>query len=320
MPQEIIFAQMLQELMNEKFRRNRSALAQTAHISPSALSQYVRGRATPSLEVLVHLADALGVSLDFLIFGRERVAPAPELGYLAGHLETHMRAVESQSASLQALVARLGSRLGEQIREIAEDLLPSTTTLAGMLNHADINLLERCSSRTTIITRDLSREVLILSQQDNENVAAPSTFSQLVADNIRADTDYEYVVPDGKKWRETATLLKQELIRLGGIDAADADQHLHFFFVNSSCVPGFIVQHVSMERLHIQGGHMLEIARQYAFPDPSNRNMCFIAYTEPANANNEYFSLVGKENVAPLLDDLRELRSNVTRPHRHVAR
>ena len=52
MPSEVRFAQVLEELLNERYKRNRAELAQQADISPSALSQYVTGREIPSLQVL----------------------------------------------------------------------------------------------------------------------------------------------------------------------------------------------------------------------------------------------------------------------------
>jgi predicted transcriptional regulator len=45
MMQSIKFAEVLKQLVVEKYRRNRAALAKEVHISPSAISQYVRGRA-----------------------------------------------------------------------------------------------------------------------------------------------------------------------------------------------------------------------------------------------------------------------------------
>ena len=115
MPDEINFAQVLDALLTDKFRRNRAGLAKAAHISPSALSQYTRRKATPSLEVLVHLASALDVSLDYLVFGREPSAPSPEVGYLSSHLEAAVRQAETRSAAITDLISRTGARLGESI-------------------------------------------------------------------------------------------------------------------------------------------------------------------------------------------------------------
>lgn len=84
MAREVAFGQILELLMKERYRRNRAALAEILHMSPSSLSQYVRGRATPSLEVLVHLAEHFDVSLDYLVLDQERTASPPERGTSPG--------------------------------------------------------------------------------------------------------------------------------------------------------------------------------------------------------------------------------------------
>src|SRR5829696_3925957 len=113
MPPEIRFAQVLEQLLNERYKRNRAELALKAHISPSALSQYVRNRATPSLEVLAHLAEALDVSIDYLVFGRDEQSLSADTGYLTSQLESGIRKSQTDAAELYDLVARVGDRLGK---------------------------------------------------------------------------------------------------------------------------------------------------------------------------------------------------------------
>lgn len=52
---------------------NQAQLAAQAEITPAALSQIEKGDRTPSLPVLRRLADALGVSIDFLA-GRSKAS------------------------------------------------------------------------------------------------------------------------------------------------------------------------------------------------------------------------------------------------------
>lgn len=66
-------------------RENRSwsqtDLAKRAGLSQASVSEIERGERTPKVDALVHLADALDESLDFLVFGRERsleVRESPE--------------------------------------------------------------------------------------------------------------------------------------------------------------------------------------------------------------------------------------------------
>ena len=49
---------------------SQSELARRIQVSPSALGMYEQGRREPSADTMVALADALGVTTDFLLTGR----------------------------------------------------------------------------------------------------------------------------------------------------------------------------------------------------------------------------------------------------------
>ena len=46
-------------------------LAKELYVGPSAIGMYEQGRRVPSVEMLVQMADLFGVSLDYLITGKE---------------------------------------------------------------------------------------------------------------------------------------------------------------------------------------------------------------------------------------------------------
>lgn len=46
-------------------------LAKELYVGPSAIGMYEQGRRIPSVEMLVQMADLFGVSLDYLITGKE---------------------------------------------------------------------------------------------------------------------------------------------------------------------------------------------------------------------------------------------------------
>ena len=46
-------------------------LAKELYVGPSAIGMYEQGRRVPSIEMLVQMADLFGVSLDYLITGKE---------------------------------------------------------------------------------------------------------------------------------------------------------------------------------------------------------------------------------------------------------
>lgn len=312
----MIFAQMLQELMTERYRRNRAELAAAAHISPSALSQYARGRATPSLDVLVQLAETLDVSIDYLVFGQERTAPSPELGYLTSHLESHMRSMEEQNATLHDLVARIGAQAGAQlaglVRSTADALLAEAASLGGTLSSPEVARLERCSAATTIFTSDLSKEVVILDRDGDDEAVMPSVFAQVVADNISEGSRYEYIVPRGEKWSVVARLLRQEIIRLSERDTTYVDRHLRVLQVANSCVPGYVVQHLDLERLQRQAADIYERIVRFLHLDPGRDGMGFVAYVEMVNTSSQHFDLIAKESIPRLLEEVRTFQKSAT--------
>jgi transcriptional regulator with XRE-family HTH domain len=309
MDRKIIFAQVLQQLMEERYKRNRSALADAVCVSPSAISQWACGRATPGLDMLVRLADELEVSLDYLAFGQEPASTTPELGHLVSHFESHTRRAEARGTSLHDLEARIGERVVAGIRSTAEELLHNPRSVGGTFDPDDVIPIERCSKHTTIVTTDLSREVLVLA----EDVAAPSMFGQLIADNIRSGVQYEYIVPKESVWRETAGYLRQEVARLGELELSHVDRYLHVFYVDRACVPGFVVQHVALEKLQRRAPEILDRIVQFIYEDPQNEKLGFVAYTEPMNPGNEIFSLIAMENVPRLLKDLSVYRGMAVR-------
>src|SRR6266702_2846516 len=120
---EIRFASVLRRLLDSRFKNNRREFAGRLHISESALSQYVRGKATPGLAMLVAIARELDVSLDYLVFGTEPASPTPDYGELVAHVEHAISRNQAQSASIRDFVGRVGSALAEQIESTVSGVL-----------------------------------------------------------------------------------------------------------------------------------------------------------------------------------------------------
>jgi hypothetical protein len=317
MANRMVFAQVLRQLMEDKYRRNRAKLADKAHVSPSALSQYVRGRATPSLDVLVALADALDVSLEYLVFGKERATAPPELGFLAAHLESHIRVSQVKLGAIHDLAARMGARLGESMQAVAREILDETPTVAGMITPSDVFKLERCSNRVTVVTSDLSQEVLVLQHQHGaEDVAAPSIFANIVAENIRDGSTYEYIVPHGAKWSQAANMLSQEVIRVGELDSDRVYRQLQIFYVPNSCTPGYVVQHLWIDKLQRRAPDIFERVERFIYADPKNPELGYLAYIELTNLSFQYFALINGSEISRILDDLSGVRKSKTRENR----
>ena len=111
MPSEIVFAQILEQLM----------------------------------DVLVSLAEALDVSLEYLVFGKEKTGTQPELSHLAAHLTTHIRSSQADGGALRDVIIRVGERLEEAIESTTRELISDVGNIGGILTLRDVARLERCS-------------------------------------------------------------------------------------------------------------------------------------------------------------------------------
>jgi transcriptional regulator with XRE-family HTH domain len=311
MDDEIIFAQVLDDLLTEKFRRNRAELAKAAHVSPSALSQYTRRKATPSLEVLVHLADALDVSLDYLVFGRERSVSSPEIGYLSRHVETGLRQAETRAAAIKDLVSRTGARLGDSIRETVEAILHEDSQPGGLLNANEVTAVERCSQHTTIVTATIDMDVVVVDPDSRNPASTPSLFGQLIADNISAGSRYEYFLPWDAALDQEATLLRQQLSTLCARDEDFMVDHLRIFRVSSSCVPGFVMYKLSASKLRRLDGAIFDRIQPFLYFDPENETVAYAATLLPVSRSYQYFALMQVSRVQRLLAEVIQRRQRL---------
>ena len=104
---ELRFREALRELLEIRgFSRRRGEVAKAVFISHSALSQYLSGRAVPSLDTLIRLSVFFNTSLDYLVFGTEFVEKEtvdPGFSYRRHRL---------RSASQFTLAAIQGDRCG----------------------------------------------------------------------------------------------------------------------------------------------------------------------------------------------------------------
>lgn len=66
-------------LLRRKTGMNQLQLAQLLHLSPSAIGMYEQGRRTPSIDILIHMAQIFDVSLDYLITGAEFIGQSGSL-------------------------------------------------------------------------------------------------------------------------------------------------------------------------------------------------------------------------------------------------
>ncbi len=69
----MIMKQLAQQIKNLRTTKNLSQddLAEKLYISRQAVSKWENGEATPDIDKLVQLAEIFGVSLDYLVLGKE---------------------------------------------------------------------------------------------------------------------------------------------------------------------------------------------------------------------------------------------------------
>lgn len=58
-------------ILRKKAGMSQLQLAKKLNISPSAIGMYEQGRRMPAVDILIKMANLFGVSLDYLITGRE---------------------------------------------------------------------------------------------------------------------------------------------------------------------------------------------------------------------------------------------------------
>lgn len=89
-------------LLRKKTGMSQLELAKKLNIGPSAIGMYEQGRRTPSVDLLIDMANLFGVSLDYLITGTESTHAIADKKY---RLRTPSRN-DSQTAEVRHLDRR----------------------------------------------------------------------------------------------------------------------------------------------------------------------------------------------------------------------
>jgi hypothetical protein len=228
-----------------------------------------------------------------------------------------MRNVEAQNAALHDLVVRIdaqaGTRLAELIHSTAEKLVSESSHIAGTLTSHEVAILERCDAHTSIVMPDLSTEVLVLQREGLEDAAAPGFFAPVIVENLLEGGCYEYIAPQRAHLHHMGTLLRQEVIRLSKLDPTAVDRRLRIRYAPHGCIPGFVIHHLVLERLHQRAGHLVEQVMRFIYPDPKNDAMGYLATITPASPSSQYYSLLTKEDVPYIRDEFAILNQRSTR-------
>lgn len=274
---EIRFASVLKGLLDTRFKNNRREFSSRLHVSESALSQYVRGKATPGLAMLVAIARELDVSLDYLVFGTEPAAPTPDYGELVAHVEHAISRSQAQSASIRDFVGRVGAALAEQIEATVSELIKESIPSGG-LTTAEMIKLEGNSRLTRIATADLDSDIILLGHgatespvvhSSSDSQAASGPFTSVVTSNILSGRDYFYAIPEGAGWRHKARRLREVVAAVGGVSTATVDRHIRFHESDRALVPGFVIYKIDAEAAAARSDPLLDQLADYVDAESS---------------------------------------------------
>lgn len=187
----IKFQEVLNRLVGESpFKSNRKPIWESLNITSAALSQYLQGQARPRLEVLVALADFFGVSLDYLVLGREQTATTDHTATVTRFVDSAISDIQGRTASQAWMVGRIGQILAAYVDEAAK-VAVAENSVPGSVGEDEVVMLERCSRQTKVVTSYLDCDI-----QHADGVALPGRFAWLVAENLMRDpvSPYQFMV------------------------------------------------------------------------------------------------------------------------------
>ena len=209
---------MLAALIEQRgYTRNRQPILEAVGISPSALSQYVRGNTTPSLDKAMALAEFFGVSLDELVYGTPSLTGAvPENAVLRTVQEAVARS-QADTAAHSALVARVARQLGDQmsarIDVVTRDAIGASTVggqvIEGVVVDEELVRLEAHALHADVVTIDLDANVIAMPDGDT----AAGTFLEVVSVAMARGCRYRFVVSSEPRTRDESIEGFRHLLR-----------------------------------------------------------------------------------------------------------
>ncbi|MEV6279101.1 helix-turn-helix transcriptional regulator [Nocardia sp. NPDC051832] len=184
---EVKLPAMLKQLVDEgEYRGNRRWVSTQLGITPAALSQYINGQTNPSLEKLLAMIELFDVSLDFLVFGPDTIGQ-----HANAEAEAVTASIQADIATHSALVGKVGEILAQQIDAATRSVAKRPSTLSNMLDQKQALELERYSEDSTIVTMDLTDDIV---EVDSEQEVTAGDFLTVVAQNLAQGRTYHFVL------------------------------------------------------------------------------------------------------------------------------
>jgi transcriptional regulator with XRE-family HTH domain len=193
---EVKLPAMIKQLIDEGSRGNRKRVCAELGITPAALSQYINGQTTPGLDKLLAMAELFSVPLDYLVFGPDPIggySDTVEYGPVTRYVEAGISSVQADIAAQSAFVAKVGEILASQIDAAAKAAAKRPSTLHGMLDKEQALELERFVLEATIVTMDLTDDIVQIDSDVEQGVTA-GNFLAVTARNLAQGRPYHFVL------------------------------------------------------------------------------------------------------------------------------
>lgn len=189
----IKFQEILREVIEKKgYSRNRRLISDEIGVSPAAVSQYIQGKAKPSFDVLVAIANFFEISLDYLVFGEQEIKSQPvDYGIMARYMDAALSELQVRTAKQRWSFARIARALAEQIDMTADRIASHGSQRAGLLNDEEVMIIEGYSTECWIISMDLKHDII----NPNTEHEAAGRFLHTVAQNLSRGRKYRFLLP-----------------------------------------------------------------------------------------------------------------------------
>ncbi|MFC8529221.1 helix-turn-helix domain-containing protein [Nocardia sp. NPDC057227] len=284
---EVKLPAMLKQLVDDsEYHGSRKRVSTELGITPAALSQYINGQTTPSLDKLLAMTELFNVSLDFLVFGPDTIAghgDTLEYGRFTRYVEAGMASYQADIAAQSAFVTKVGEILAQHIDTAARAASRRPFTLRGMLDKEQAIEIERYSEESTILTLDLADDLVQVDSDVEQSVTA-GNFLAVVAENLALGRRYHFVLPPDMQDRDALvhqyrTLLQSRNLTAGDLDRCRFSVAMDTFYVGC-CL--FRLDTTSMRR---RSPVLYRFVEEFITPDNH------IGFIEPTSSTPAYFLL-----------------------------
>jgi hypothetical protein len=268
--------------------------------------------------VLVDLARALEVSLDYLVYGRDSSEGA-EYAVWAQHLDDTVRRLSSEAASLRQLVDRMGITISDRIHKVATEVVKQAGARGGALTTTEVMQVERYSSCTKIARVDLDADVRLPKETSPDSFAAPGPFAGVLVANISEGKDYVFVIPDGGRAIREARLMAQEAKKAveaheeSGTSRVAVADHLQFYAAADGLVPGFAIYNLDCSRMAKERPFLYDLVEGFLgvetqIDDANQNSSDILAVIQPPNPGFDVYPLISREHIPTLTKGFENLR------------